>query len=219
MKRIAIAFAVSTAAFGAALADTGQPNTPDTARSERGSTPSQGGEAPQNTENGSGPTAMSQRTMNGRSPLNAQDKAFLGQAVMFNTPAIHAALVAEDQADSPAAKAYARLALSDHNDIANDLSELAGRYGVGLPNPCELGGAADQAINQLQVGARRLFDRAYMTAQAQDDRDAIDLFEQEARSAGDSEVGQFASQTAERLRQHLGLAQLILNTLNRSASR
>ncbi len=145
---------------------------------------------------------------------SAEDKAFLDQAAEFNDPEIHAGLLAEDQANSSSVTAYSRLAVSDHNDISNDLSALAGRLGVNLPDPCGQGG--NPMVNQLKSEHGQSFDRAYMQAQVQDHRKAIDLFEREARSAGDSEVGQFASQTLVLLRQHLDLAELISSSLNPS---
>ena len=174
------------------------------------------GGGPRNAGSGAEPGATTQTDPKAQPTLTAEDKAFLDQAADFNDPEIHAAILAGDQASASVVKAYSRLANSDHNEIANDLAALAERYRVNLPNPCAQGG--DQAINQLKLEHGDSFDRAYMTAHAQDDRDAIDLFEQEARSAGDSEVGQFASQTVELLRQHLRLVQLISNTLNPSAS-
>ena len=152
-------------------------------------------------------------TTNAQPTLTAVDKAFLDQVAEFNDPEIHAAILAGEQANGSTVKAYARLANSDHNDIANDLAALAERYRVNLPNPCAQGD--NQAINQLKSQRGEAFDRAYIEAQVQDHRKAIDLFEQEAK-AGDSEVEQFAKQTLGILRQHLDLAELISGNLNQS---
>ena len=86
---------------------------------------------------------------------------------------------------------------------------------VKVVNRIVNGRSAVTAEMALKLGASfRTSAEFWMNAQK-----AIDLFEQEAKSAGDSEVGQFASQALGLLRQHLGLAHLIANTQNQSASK
>lgn len=138
----------------------------------------------------------------------AQDQAatsFLQQAAETNIAEQEMAEVAQERAAREDVKEYAKHIEQDHEKANEKLKSIAERKNVELPD--EPNKPHKQQKEQLSKLEGAAFDRAYLKAQVQAHQKTIKTFEQQARTAQDPEVKQYAQQALPTLREHLEQAQ------------
>ena len=120
-------------------------------------------------------------------PANAatpdDDKQFLSMAAQSDTNEIKLSELAETKASSPQVKAFARKMVADHNKLEMQMKPFATKWNVVPPT----GPDADHqaTYDRLNGLSGPDFDKAYMTAMAQDHHKALDAFTSEAQSTQD----------------------------------
>lgn len=141
----------------------------------------------------------------------ASDRGFATTAAQDSAAEIDMARMGLDKAQSPDVRAFARQMLDDHSANTTQLKRASQASGISIPNTP----AADD-----QADARRLaaltgsdFDRAYMRAMVQEHREAVSMFENEARNGADPNIRSFAQQALPKLRQHLAQAEAVAGRL------
>jgi putative membrane protein len=159
------------------------------------------------------PFAWAQQSQNQSQNQNQSQKqnqaisAFVKQAAETNAAEIAMAEVAQERASNDNVKHYAKHLQQEHELATERLQQIAQKKNVDVPNePNRMHKEQTNRLSQLQ-GAE--FDKAYIDAQVKAHQQAIRVFEQQAKSAQDAEIRQYAQMHLPTLREHLEQAQLL----------
>jgi putative membrane protein len=152
--------------------------------------------------------AMSSETSSsGSSQLSAADKAFVKKAAQGGMAEVELGQLATQKAQSEDVKKFGQRMVDDHSKANDQLKTLASEKGVTLPTDLD---AKDKALkNRLSKLSGDQFDRAYMQSMVQDHKKDVAEFQKESRSAKDSDVKNWASQTLPTLQSHLQQAEQV----------
>jgi len=131
--------------------------------------------------------------------------SFLKQAAEGNLAEVELAEVAQERAARPEVKEYAQNLEREHEKTNEKLKSIAEQKDVELPD--EPGQTHEQLKEQLSDLQGQAFDQAYLKTMVQEHQKTIQSFEQQAKTAQDPEIKQFAEQTLPTLRAHLKQAE------------
>lgn len=138
--------------------------------------------------------------------------SFLEQAAQDNIGEVEMAEMAQERAANDDVKYYARQIQQDHELAQERLEDIAEQENVELPD--EPGKMHQQETQQLSQFEGEQFDRQYVQTMVQGHKKTIEEFEQQAQSAQDPLVQQYARQALPTLRAHLELGQQLQQQLN-----
>lgn len=134
--------------------------------------------------------------------LNPVDREFLRRATAFGATEHALARIAVRQGRSERVRDFARRLLADHDTLHVALRRIAAGRRLAATK------VADPAtLRRLRALKGAAFDREYMARMYRDKREAVMLFQKEAREGADLELKAFASRTLPIQRAHLKLAQ------------
>lgn len=123
--------------------------------------------------------------------LSKADRDFLNSAARMDMTAVHEAQMADNQATRADVKDLARKVEKDDNDAFNQLSQLAVKTGVTIPQG--INSAKVPAIEGLVNLKGAHFDRQFAKDQVAGEQQALALFRREAKSGRDTDVKAYAS--------------------------
>ncbi|WP_322025133.1 DUF4142 domain-containing protein [Burkholderia sp. BCC1977] len=139
-------------------------------------------------------------------PPRRTDAEFVDMAKLAGKSEIQASRLALEKSSSPDVRAFAKRMVDDHRKANERLQQLAARNGVSM----HAGRIVDPDVEALRDRSGRDFDVAYVAMVGPDaHRNAIRLFEDEARDGRDSDLRAFAAATLPSLRHHLTMAQAL----------
>jgi len=115
--------------------------------------------------------------------------------------------IAAQKATDPQVKEFAKRMVDDHSKANDKLKQVASTKNLPLPN--DLPSDAKREADKLNELSGTQFDKEYMKDMLSDHKKDVSLFRSTAKSAKDSDVKQFASETLPTLEQHLQMAQTI----------
>ena len=150
------------------------------------------------------------------SAINQSGKQFLDFAADVNQSEIQGGLVAQNRAEAPAVRAFARLMVLDHMGLESQLAAVAAENGVQLPNQPSEQSKQQMATLQGMSGAK--FDAAYMQHMVQGHQQAVQRFKSEKGQAQSQPVEAVVGATLPIIEQHLALAQAVLSEINNQAT-
>lgn len=175
-------------AFGRSRADESSPGHTSVPTQANSSQPDQGGaDSPSTTELG-----VSQ---------------FIQAATQHGLLEVQAARLAQEQARSPEVKEFAATMSKAHERVNASLAELAKTKGLEVATEPSTEG--QQLLEKLRGLTGTEFDRTYSEEMRRAHQQAVQLFEQAARSADDIDVKSFAQTQLPTLREHLRMAQTL----------
>jgi putative membrane protein len=154
---------------------------------------------------GGTPPAGGTQTKSGETAKQRADEAFMRQAAMSNMAEVELGRLAARQAASADVRQFGERMVDDHTKAGGELKSLASKQNVTLP--AEL----DQKHQAMQDKLAKMkgedFDRAYMQHMVSAHREAVKLFETEAKSGRDEDTRAWAKKTLPTLQQHLKMAE------------
>jgi len=137
---------------------------------------------------------------------NEGDQAFVTKASAGGMAEVKFGKLAAENG-SPAVKKFAKHMVEDHGKANKELAGLAGKKNLKVAKEMDSEHAKKyESLSKLE-GAE--FDRMYMAGQVKDHEDTVALFEKEAKSAKDSDLGKWAEKTLPTLREHLKMARQV----------
>ncbi len=152
-------------------------------------------------------SASADSSMKGSSALSAADKKFIKEAAEGGMAEVELGQLATEKASSDKVKKFGERMVDDHGKANDQLKQLAASKGVDLPSePDAKAKATKERLSQL---SGEQFDKAYMAEMLRDHKKDVAEFRHESKSARDSEVKNFASETLPTLQDHLKEAQSI----------
>jgi len=134
------------------------------------------------------------------------DADFLHKAARSGQLEIQASALAQKADASAPVKSFAEKMTADHTKVAVQLEQLAKAKGVTLPTG--LDPAQQATLDELGKLRGKEFDRRYaQEVGVAAHKKAVALFEESSKSAADTDVKAFASQTLPALKGHLQMAE------------
>jgi len=165
------------------------------------------------------PYSDSQQTQKSENPPNQAtqqwdnaDKTFMTTAAQANLAEVEAGRLAAEKSNNSDVKKFAQMMVDDHSQANQQLTDLAQKKNIALPNEPDDAHKKDAGRLSDLKGAE--FDRSYMTMMVQDHVKAVALFEATAKAAKDSEVRAFAEKTVPVLKHHLDMARDLNNKVS-----
>jgi putative membrane protein len=113
--------------------------------------------------------------------------------------------LAQEKAGNDQVKQFGSRMVQDHSKANDELKQVAGAKGVGLPAGPDAKAQAE--MKKMQGLSGPAFDKHYMDHMVADHKQDIAAFEKEAKSGKDPEVKAFAEKSLPTLKEHLQLAQ------------
>jgi putative membrane protein len=148
--------------------------------------------------------------------LNQQDKHFATEAAEGGMTEVELSKIAEKSAN-PEVKRFAERMVQDHSAANAELTSIATNLGTEMPKALD---AEHQKIcDQLGSIHGKAFDQHYMRVMVDDHDKAVKLFRQEAGSAHNTELKQFAQKTLPTIEQHQKMAVALSHRLSETAAK
>jgi len=144
------------------------------------------------------PTAEPYASATADSNLSHSDKSFIEKAAKAGMKEVAISESVLDRLVNPQVKQFAQMMVSDHSGANAELAALASAKGVTLP-------IKEAKYTDKWSKKNNEVDEDYMEEMVSDHKDAVDLFEDAAKSK-DPEIAAFAQKTLPKLQQHLATA-------------
>jgi putative membrane protein len=159
--------------------------------------------------------SMSAGSSNGS--MSSSDKKFVREAAQGGMAEVELGKLATEKASSPEVKKFGQRMVDDHSKANEQLKEVASSQGITLPS--RLSAKDEMTKERLSKLSGEQFDKAYMSDMVKDHTQDVSDFQQEANSARDPAVKEFAEKTLPVLKSHLREARQIAPTTSASASK
>ena len=123
-------------------------------------------------------------SLSARAAVTDQDKQFLTKASQGGFDEIKLSELAETKSTNPQVKAFAHKMVVEHNALATQMKPFADAWGLTPPSAMD---AEHQAEYDKLSGLSGMdFDKEYMNVMEKDHHDALDLFNEEAKTTTDA---------------------------------
>jgi putative membrane protein len=163
-----------------------------------------------NAAGGSAPQTAPKET------LSQQDKQFVTDAAEGGMTEVELSKLAE-KSGNPEVKHFAERMVRDHSAANAELTSIA--TGLGIEMPKTLASEHQRIRDELRSMHGKAFDRQYMHVMVDDHEKAVKLFRQEAGSAQNAELKQFAQRTLPTIEQHQKMALALSHRLSETAAK
>jgi putative membrane protein len=139
------------------------------------------------------------------------DNEFIVKAASGGLMEVQLGEMAAKQATTTAVKEFARMMVTDHAKVNEELKALAATKNITIPTTP--GEDHMDHINKMRDKTGTNFDKDYMNLMVDDHKDDVDDFEKAARDSKDPDVKAFAAKYAPALRGHLEKAKSVKDML------
>jgi putative membrane protein len=137
----------------------------------------------------------------GQSQLQSADQDFVKKAAIGGMFEVQSSEIAQDKAQSAEVKEFAEQMITDHGKANKELESAAQDLGATVPE--ELDAKHQQALQKLESASEGAeFDRAYIQAQRNAHKEAVNLFSSYSKSGGDAQLTSWAQKTLPTLQEH-----------------
>jgi putative membrane protein len=138
------------------------------------------------------------------------DQQFAEKAATSGMKEVELGKMGLDMANTDAVRRFAQHMVDDHARANRELIAILDQKGIHVPKmPPD---ADREKADRLSKVRGNDFDREYMNEMLKDHQKAVSLFEQEARDGQDPDLKGFAAKTLPTLREHLKLAEGIIDS-------
>lgn len=150
------------------------------------------------------------KNYNDKTLVDGQGLHFIKKANDAGLTEVKAARVAENNSQNPRVIGFAKMMVTDHTQVGDELAKLSSDKMVDNPDtPSVAHQAAIDSLSKLSAGE---FDHAYMQMMVKDHEQAIELFT-ETTGNKNSAVRNFARKVLPTLKMHLDSAKAIYSSL------
>jgi putative membrane protein len=134
------------------------------------------------------------------------DTQFARNAALGGMTAVQLGKIAVQKASNDKVKEFAQRMVDDHSRVGDELSGIAAKESLVLPN--ELDAKHKAVVDRFsKMAAGSDFDRAYMRDMVRDHHTDIAAFEKEAAGGQNPDLKNWAGNTLPTLRDHLRMAE------------
>ena len=128
--------------------------------------------------------------------LKSSDRSFMEKAAKASMSEVDISRVAVERTSNPDVKRFAQMMIEDHGTAVDQLGSLASRKNVSLP-------AKDAHPSKWEKRDAKDFDQEYLDKMIDDHKEAVKLFEKQARDGSDGDTVTYARKYLPKLQAHL----------------
>ena len=139
--------------------------------------------------------------------MDNDDASALKQVVQANLNEVAAGKTAQSKAQSPDVKSFAQKMVTDHGKMAEELTALAKKKDVSVPQDANMKDMAQMKLMERKSGAE--FDQAFMEHMVKDHEQTLKDVQDIAAKVKDSELKAALQKATPKIKDHLELAQRI----------
>jgi len=148
--------------------------------------------------------------------MTSADSSFMKKAADGGMAEVELGKLATEKASSPDVKSFGQRMVDDHSKANDQLKQLAAQKQVELPQQPSAKHQATKA--KLEKLSGPAFDKAYVQEMLTDHKKDVAEFQKESKTAQDSDLKNFASDTLPTLQEHLKQVQSIAPSQGAEAS-
>lgn len=148
--------------------------------------------------------------------ISGADQAFLEKTAEGELSEVELGKLATRKAARPQVREFGQRMVDDHTKASEDLKRIGSTKGMNLPQ--QMGRSSRELRDRLAKLSGSQFDSAYMAEMLKDHKLDLEEFQQEAKSAADPELKQFAAKRLPTLQSHLKQAESIAPDLKAGKS-
>jgi putative membrane protein len=141
----------------------------------------------------------------GKAVLNDADKTFLKKAEEANIKERNLGRVMLEKSQNKDVKDYAQMLVDDHSKNLRDVVDLMNQKGMAQPK--DLPEVKNEALDKLNAMSGPELDREFVIMMMDDHQKDVSEFRNEANTAQDKDVKDYATNTVPVLEKHLQKAQ------------
>ncbi|MBT0627716.1 DUF4142 domain-containing protein [Pseudomonas fluorescens] len=135
--------------------------------------------------------------------MAAMSNSFVDDAAQGGITEVEAGKLALEKSSSADVKTFAQHMVTDHTKANQELTALAKKLDIEVPDDAALTDKAKKAILEMRDES---FDKAYANNQVAAHEKTVELFQKEAASSDNAELKAFAAKTLPTLEAHLKMA-------------
>lgn len=135
--------------------------------------------------------------------MAATSNSFVDDAAQGGITEVEAGKLALEKSSSADVKTFAEHMVTDHTKANQELTALAKKLDIEVPDDAALTDKAKKAILEMRDES---FDKAYANNQVAAHEKTVELFQKEAASSDNAELKAFAAKTLPTLEAHLKMA-------------
>jgi putative membrane protein len=135
----------------------------------------------------------------------AADDAFVTKAAIGGMTEVAAGELATRHGNSDAVKKFGDHMVQDHTKANDELKALATTKKMAVPSKPDA--EHQKSLDGLKAKSGSAFDSAFKAQMVKDHKDAVALFETEAKDGTDSDLKAFASKTLPTIKDHLKMVE------------
>lgn len=135
--------------------------------------------------------------------MAATSNSFVDDAAQGGITEVEAGKLALEKSSSADVKTFAQHMVTDHTKANQELTALAKKLDIEVPDDAALTDKAKKAILEMRDES---FDKAYANNQVATHEKTVELFQKEAASSDNAELKAFAAKTLPTLEAHLKMA-------------
>jgi putative membrane protein len=145
---------------------------------------------------------------------DSPDADFVRDAAKGGRHEVEIGKLADQKATSQDTKMFAKHLIDDHSKMNEELTTLAQKLGIALPDAQK---DEKEMMDMLNSKSGMAFDRAFANMALEHHKSDVAAFENEAKNGKDEQVKGFAAKNLEGLRMHLKMAQDLNDKLSKGA--
>lgn len=196
MKKKHLTIATFILSIGLTACSDSGTSTTNAADSSTNASNNTAGSAPAATGN----NTTSNTTTANKTPLTAQDSAFVMKAAIGGMMEVEAGTLAQEKATNDRVKAFGTMMVNDHNNANSELISLVS--GRGVTAPSALPAAMQKHMEEMRKMTGKAFDKHYMNMMVNDHKKTIDDFQKQANAGSDAELKAWAAKKLPVLQMH-----------------
>jgi len=135
--------------------------------------------------------------------MAATSNSFVDDAAQGGITEVEAGKLALEKSSPADVKTFAQHMVTDHTKANQELTALAKKLDIEVPDDAALTDKAKKAILEMRDES---FDKAYANNQVAAHEKTVELFQKEAASSDNAELKAFAAKTLPTLEAHLKMA-------------
>lgn len=139
------------------------------------------------------------------------DKSFAQKAAEGGMFEVEASKLAEDKAEADSVKAFAKMMVSDHDKINEQLQSIAEAEKITLPTA--LSARKKAALDDLSKLEGKAFDKAYVDKMVMGHEKTVAAFKAEAEKGDNADLKAFAKEVLPTIEGHLSQIREIQSTM------
>lgn len=143
---------------------------------------------------------MSDAVVPPKTELTKGDKAFVEKAANKGMEELAISRIAVERATHPEVREYAQMIVTEHAKSNTELMSLVVGKGITLP-------ANDTSVEKWKKRNAKDFDKDYIAAMMSRHKEAVELYDKQAKKGEDADVMNFAGKNVPVLRAHLAKAE------------